>query len=142
MNEEAKRIGDQEQGLKGWWYRNKKTVLIVGGILAAAGASYAIYRNRHIVKGLFASIKQESFVINNPQVSVEVATPIVTPLTESPQAISKIINGGEAFDVSGHIRNLPNGWKATPEKIAEAAELGISLVGNQTLVDSYMKNAA
>ena len=46
------------------------------------------------------------------------------------------------FEVSGHIRNLPNGQHASPEKIAEALEHGISLMDGQTLVDSYMKGGA
>ena len=36
-----------------------------------------------------------------------------------------------------HVRNLPEGKKPTPEKVAWAAELGYELLPNQTLVDSY-----
>lgn len=43
--------------------------------------------------------------------------------------------------VSGHIRNLPNGYHASQGKIAEAAERGIKLCNNQTLVNSYNKIA-
>ena len=43
------------------------------------------------------------------------------------------------FDVTGHIRNLYEGWNASPEKIATAAELGIDLLPGQTLVDRYTK---
>lgn len=36
-----------------------------------------------------------------------------------------------------HLRTLPEGWTASPEKKAEALEYGIHLEKGQTLVDSY-----
>lgn len=48
----------------------------------------------------------------------------------------------EAFDVSQHIRNLSNGRHHSAEKAVEAAELGISLSPNQTIVDKYTKYTA
>lgn len=44
-----------------------------------------------------------------------------------------------SFDVSGHIRNLHSGWKASAEKRSEAEMLGITLLPGQTLVDGYKK---
>ena len=43
------------------------------------------------------------------------------------------------FDVSFHIRNLHEGWKASPEKLAKAAAYGIELLPGQTLVEGYTK---
>lgn len=43
------------------------------------------------------------------------------------------------FDVSSHIRNLPNGWEASAEKIAMAVEMGFELKPGQTWVESYVK---
>ena len=40
-------------------------------------------------------------------------------------------------NVPGYIRALPEGYHASPAKIAEAAERGIELTENQTLVDPY-----
>lgn len=45
----------------------------------------------------------------------------------------------EPFDVSFHIRNLHEGWKASPEKLAKAAAYGIDLLPGQTLVEGYTK---
>lgn len=142
MNEDVMYIEECEHGFKGWWRRNKKIVIVVGGILTAAGCGYAVYKNWDIIKGLFVSTKPELIVINSQRVPVKVTAPAVDIFAENLETIRQNINGGEAFDVSTHIRNLPKGWKASPEKIAEAAELGINLLDNQTLVDSYMKNAA
>ncbi len=43
-------------------------------------------------------------------------------------------------EVSSHIRNLPEGWKASAEKVATADENGYSLQLGQTWVGSYTKN--
>ena len=141
MNEEKRPIEVYEPGFRGWWRRNKKTVYTVGGILVAAGCGYAIYRNRSTIIGLLTSTSSEYIVISNQQVSVAVPELVEEVIMENIETIPKIINGGEAFDVNAHIRNLANGRKASLEKLAEAAELGISLLDNQTLVDSYIKNA-
>ena len=45
----------------------------------------------------------------------------------------------EPFDVSSHIQNLHEGWKASPEKLEGAAAYGIDLLPGQTLVESYTK---
>lgn len=41
-----------------------------------------------------------------------------------------------------HLRTLPEGWTASPEKEAEALEYGIRLEKGQTLVDSYQTGKA
>lgn len=43
------------------------------------------------------------------------------------------------FEVHQHIRNLPEGRHHSMEKAMEAAELGISLLPDQTIVDSYTR---
>ena len=43
------------------------------------------------------------------------------------------------FNVDKHIRNLPDGWMPSPEKIATAAENGFDLQPGQTWVDEYTK---
>ena len=48
----------------------------------------------------------------------------------------------KTVDVESHIRNLPDGWHPSAEKIFEAEKLGILLAPGQTLVDSYTKEIA
>ncbi|MDE6724393.1 MAG: hypothetical protein K2J79_02210 [Ruminiclostridium sp.] len=64
----------------------------------------------------------------------------------SEEAISNTIDidEGDSLDkritnVKQHIRNLPNGRKASPEKIALAEELGIDLGESQTWIEEYQK---
>jgi hypothetical protein len=139
---ESINIEEREQGFKGWWDRNKKTVLIIGGTLLVAGAGYAVYKKWDIIKGVYVSIEPEPTMINIPKVSVGIRAQITEALPDQTETITKIINNGESFDVIRHVRNLPNGWKASPEKIEEAVNLGINLLENQTIVDPYIKNVA
>lgn len=47
-----------------------------------------------------------------------------------------------SYEVRRHIRNLPRGWKASPEKIATALENNIVLQQGQTWVDTYEKGVS
>lgn len=63
---------------------------------------------------------------------------------------SAVIEAGHAsnlpsnklINVSEHLRNLPDGWKASQSKIDLAARYGFSLEDHQTWVNSYVKTAA
>lgn len=59
------------------------------------------------------------------------------------QPVQNITSGTQVdripFEVSKHIRNLPDGYHASPEKVATALENGIQLLDNQTWVMNYTK---
>ena len=67
---------------------------------------------------------------------------LITTVETEAITVSKTLNNGVPFGVEGFIRNLPDGWHPSAEKIAQAAALGIKLGEHQTLVDPYMKNVA
>jgi len=48
----------------------------------------------------------------------------------------------KSINVSVHLRNLPDGWKASQSKIDMAAQYGFSIGDHQTWVDSYTKTVA
>ena len=52
-------------------------------------------------------------------------------------AMEKQLSTRAPHDVSGFLRQLPDGWHASPEKIAEAIALGIDLPEGCTWVDPY-----
>ncbi len=126
-----------------WWERNKKKVLIIGGVVIAVGIGIFVFKNKDVLIELIKKGKatanniphnDESIIIKNTSnvpttVNIEVAT------TNTP------INNGEPFEVKGFIRNLPDSRCPSAEKRAQAARLGIELGEHQTLVDPYMKNA-
>ena len=66
-----------------------------------------------------------------------VTSPHVTEIIEN--NANSINANGRVVNVSKHIRNLPEGWKASPEKINSAIKKGVLLETNQTLVDDYSK---
>ena len=130
-------MNDNNNERQSWWQRNKKKVLIIGGVVAAIGIGYIIVKNKDPICEF---IKQADTIPNG---NILAADSHILESIPTEQIVSHSpINNGDPFDVSGHIRNLANGHHASAEKIAEAAELGITLGENQTLVSAYMKNAA
>ena len=125
-----------------WWQRNKKKVLIVGGIAVAVVGGILLYKNRDTVTELaMTALGKGKKPIPQP-VEVHVNLPITEAVPDSPKPILAIINGGEAFPVNGHVRNLPASWTPSPEQRALAETLGITLGDHQTYVRDYVKNCA
>ena len=139
MGEDKKRPGNQKTGFKAWWKKNRKTVLLIGGGVLLAVGGIAIYKNwDKILKLISAGLSVEKAVARASDMVEEV----VDATAVSPGAVSKVLNNGEPFNVSRHIRNLSDGRKASPRKVAEAAQYGIALMDGQTWVDAYFKNTA
>lgn len=96
------------------------------------------------IKALWDSLRG---VVKTPTTkAVETVTQVVKeiPPEPIPDVVTAIASNSEAlpFEVSRHIRNLPSGWHASPEKIAEALKNNIILMDGQTWVGSYMKGVA
>ncbi len=128
-----------EQRFKAWWKENWKKV--VAGALVIGGTILVI-RNLNeiseIAERLATTLKPGIKELPHIAVPTIVEESCASPIQE--MAKDAIRKAPEApFDVIAHIRNLPEGWHASPEKIAEAAELQIILLPNQTLVDAYIK---
>lgn len=60
-------------------------------------------------------------------------------VTETVLIINETHTTQTPYDVSEHIRNLHEGWKASAEKIATAAEHGYDLKLGQTWVEAHIK---
>jgi hypothetical protein len=60
-------------------------------------------------------------------------TEIIDNNINSIQSTVRVVN------VNKHIRNLPEGWKASAMKIVSASKNGITIETNQTWVDDYSK---
>lgn len=129
----------QDQGIKAWWRKNWKKV--VAGVVVVGGTILVIKNWDEIVavaEKLAATLKPEAKVPTPVAVPNVVEEIDMTPVAELAKEVVR--KSPEApFDVIAHIRTLPEGWHASPEKIAEAAELQIVLLPNQTLVDAYTK---
>lgn len=114
------------------WVKEHKKELILAGV--SLTAIILAIRNRDSITMLWEYLKKS---IGKPQTKIPPnsygdmekitafpTTPMVS-IPEIPLETTKI-------PVCGHIRNLPDGRRPSPEKIAEAIELDILLKPNQT----------
>ena len=78
---------------------------------------------------------------NDSKIPIKTEAPRITEQVSSIESVVIPMHREykEPFEVSSHIRNLHEGWKASPEKLERAAAYGIDLLPGQTLVESYTK---
>lgn len=127
------------------WIKGHKKQLIIAGI--SIGTLILIIlgiKNKATIKAVWDSLRG---VVKHP--TAEPAKEVVKVISETPpvpasEIVTCVASNSKTlpFEVSRHIRNLPDGWHASPEKIAEALKNNIILVDGQTWVDSYMKGVA
>lgn len=127
----------QERGFRSWWQRNKTTILVLLGIAAGATGGY-----------LAAKASPMGMLNTNGILSKESTTlglyPAFASLPNTSPVIGEVlttptVSDRSPVDVTGHLRNLPTGQHASPEKIATAAENGFMLGNGQTWVSDYSK---
>lgn len=115
------------------WIKENKTELICGGIAIVAVAGIILgVKNRDVIKPMF---KGKELLPKELPSSADMLT-IVTPIAEiniPPTAAIK----RAPHDVTRHLRQLPEGYKTSAEKIAVATKLGYALQPGQTLVEAY-----
>ena len=124
------------------WIKGHKKQLILAGI--SIGSLILIIlgiRNREALISVWTSL-QEVKKHSGGKTEKELANVVANiPATPAPKSMAVLAPNSETvpFEVSRHIRNLPSGWQASPEKIAEAYKYNIVLMDGQTWVDSYRK---
>lgn len=116
----------KENKFTAWVKTHKIELFIAGGAVLTTVGAILLVDNWESVKGLF---QVESEI--TPTIPFNVATRVSTvPAVES-EPILRII------DVRKHLRNLPKGQHPSVWKIYEAAESGIELSENQTIVSAH-----
>ena len=159
---------ENRRGWNDWLKENKKEILIGATICIVAVAGYLAYKHRDLIKAGYDVLKKNlkqpikfakqptsKFVITPATKATKPAAQIVMKVTPEPmrevvnivppqpiQEVAAIVPSDSAsipYMVREHIRTLPNGYHASPEKIAEAAKKNIILLDGQTLVNSYPK---
>ena len=126
------------------WVKAHKTESIIAGVSVTAiiGMILLASRTRDAIKELWDAL--ENSLSKTPDKIYEPVTIVQTaqPVLEEVTPVRLYTSPQKPFDVSQHIRNLSGGRHHSNEKAAEAAALGITLLPNQTLVDTYTKCAA
>lgn len=124
------------------WIKKHKAELIIAGFSIGALILMVIgLKNHEMIKDVWESLRAS---VAQPKANVAKTVTKVT-VDIQPEPIQEIVttitsnSDSISYEVSRHIRNLPEGWHASPEKIASALEKDIHLMDGQTWVDSYMK---
>ena len=122
---------EKEQELKKWVKEHKNELIVCGVSIATIILGIFAYKSRkskliNCCKNLKNNIDKKDIILPS---NIDLITNKVTPETTY-----EVIQ-----DVNSHIRNLPNGWNASAEKVATAAENGYSLQPGQTWVNAYTK---
>jgi hypothetical protein len=140
---------EEKKGFIKWVKSHKKELIIVGVSSAMLIGIIIGIKNKDSIVALWESLRKSIDKtpvksISNPYEAVEniihESISVVETVSEA-QIIQFPVgrNIQSTFDVSDHIRNLPNGYHASAEKIATAAEHGYKLRPGQTWVDGYTK---
>ena len=127
------------------WIKDHKKQLIIAGI--SIGTLIMIIlgiKNRAAIRAVWDSLKE---VVKHPTAKpAEEVEKVVTEISPAPAAeiVTAVKSNSEMvpFEVSRHIRNLPNGWHASPEKVAEAQKNNINISEGQTWVKNHMWGGA
>lgn len=112
---------------------HKKEIAIIAGIACVAVVGVLIMKNGTAanalkIDGVAKGLNIQSNA-NFAKSSVTRTYPACNPSSNNP------------INVSEHLRNLPDGWKASQSKIDLAEQFGFSLRDHQTWVNSYTKTA-
>lgn len=120
-----------------WIKEHKKELIIAGVSIAAIIAVIIGIKNHKALEEVWASLRK--LVEKTPEtmpVAKSVPDTDMSPVKEIVE-INIISSDRVPHDVVEHLRNLPEGWKASAEKIATAAEHGYDLLPGQTWVEAY-----
>lgn len=131
----------QKKDVLNWIKAHKKELIIAGISITAIIATIRCYKNGDSIEELWLALSKK---IDKPPIELEtVDTMEVFALASEPEIKDKVTILREApqfpYEVSDHIRSLPEGWHASPEKVATAAEHGFVLSPGQTWVENYTK---
>ena len=119
------------------WIREHKEEIAIAGISITALVGLVLgIKNKGAMEVFCNALKN-----NDSKIPIKTEAPRITEQVSSIESVVIPMHREykEPFEVSSHIRNLHEGWKASPEKLERAAAYGIDLLPGQTLVESYTK---
>lgn len=132
----------REQKFRLWlWVKSHKKQLLIAGISITA------------IAGILLGIKKKEALVSlwkelNAKIDKMPTLDIKEPLEMIPDSVVESVGSAReytlpsaAVNVEWHLRTLSGGRQHSAAKAAEAAQLGIELLPNQTIVDSYTKYA-
>ena len=120
-----------------WVKEHKKELFIAGVSVSTIILVILGLKNQKALEEAWKSLKKLV-----EKVSEEICTVEAPVVQDTVSVLDKISVTRAPHDVERHIRTLPESWKASAEKLAQAEELGIDLLPGQTLVNPYRTGGA
>ena len=133
---------EKKMGFIAWVKAHKKQLLFAGlSVTAIIGVIIGL-KNKETLVDLWASLEKSIRKVPEKLPELMSAEQMPSPAFEEVIVARSYTSPQEAFDVSRHIRTMAAGKHHSVAKAEEALALGIDLLPNQTLVESYTKYAA
>ena len=125
---------EQDQLIK-WIRTHKKQLKLAGVCCSVLILLILLLRNKEKLQALWGTLREtiipsDGISHTTVSASTSAAANIAALFADDPSI---------PIEVRKHIRNLPKGWHASAEKIAEALANGIILQEGQTWVTGYVK---
>lgn len=125
-----------------WVKAHKKQLLLSGiSVITIIGVIIGL-KNKETIINLWNSLEKSITNVSEKQLGTLNIVQVTSPEVEEVIPVRSYTSPKHAFDVSRHVRNLSDDRRHSAEKAAEAEALGITLLPNQTLVNTYTKCAA
>lgn len=120
------------------WVKEHKTKLIIAGVSMSVILMVILkVKNQDMLEETGNSFRKLGEKESKKDLIVD--TMLGSRIDEIPNIVDVKTNmmGRTPHNVDRHVRNLHEGWKASAEKIATAAEQGYNLLPGQTWVEAY-----
>lgn len=127
---------EEKEGLIQWLKEHKNQLIIAGVSVGTLILIILGIKNKEKIMAVWDSLKGALKPVVKSTEEVEKIPPVSTVKTAS---TAKTCVEMKPFEVNGHIRNLHEGWHASPGKISEARKNNIILTDQQTWVNGYTK---
>ena len=139
--ENDEQILESKSGFLTWVNEHRNQLIIAGiSITALIGLILGI-KNMDVLKELKTVLNKKININSIPTLPESESQPAISVLNLVDEK-STYTPPKEAFDVRMHVRTMAAGRHHSVAKAEEAARLGIKLLPNQTIVDTYPKYTA
>lgn len=127
------------KGRYGEWIKNHRKKLILTGVSITCILGVVIgVKSKMVVKEI-TKVPEKKLGIIKGGADRKAMVSETAGLLKTIDVVEKEKVSKDSTEVCSHIRNLPDGWKASTEKIVTAAEKGYVLEEGQTWVEMYIK---
>lgn len=116
--------------------KHKKQIIIGTTVIAVtAVAGVVVYKKWDMIKG--------TKIVNTVLGTTKSCISDTSEILDSAEVyVVEQASENKIIDIDLFVRNLPDGWSASPKKLEQAKELGIALADHQTLVNPHIRHIA